>query len=141
MGKRLTTAVLQALLGVGDLGHVRRSNQDAGSVSLKLRPGGGLEVRLAGGELRTLECGKVRASCRCAHCVDEFTHEVKIDQDSIRADATLRALEVRPVGNYAMNVQFSDGHNTVVALRALEQLVGGGAAAWKPPATTKDGGW
>merc|ERR1712048_1208022 len=72
--KRLTIAVLQALLGVGELGHVRRSNQDSGSVSLKLRPSGGLEVRLAGGELRTLECGKVRASCRCAHCVDEFTH-------------------------------------------------------------------
>lgn len=139
--QRLTQAVLEALLGVGAAGSQKITIQESETVALRMRLGGGLEVRLRGGELRTIECGVLRALCRCAHCIDEFTQEVKIDCERIKSDPGLHAKDVRLVGNYAVNVQFSDGHNTIISLRALEQIVGGGSASWKPPAETKDNGW
>jgi len=105
-----------------------------------LRPGGTLEVRLKGGELRPVAASELRAACRCAHCIDEFTGEVKIDRDSIRSNTGLRATAVEPKGNYAVSVTFSDGHNSLIALRALEQMVGAGVAAGPAAAAAGGGG-
>lgn len=133
--RHLAHMALESLLGVTS-GEARPGER----TTLKLRPGGRLEVRLGSGKLRGLEASEVRAACRCAHCIDEITGEVKIDREAVRRDLRLQATNVWAVGNYAVNVKWSDGHNSVVALRALEQMVGGGAVAWTPPAT-RDGAW
>lgn len=122
----LTQIVLERLLGAGRAGG---SEATAPPATLKLRPGGTVEVRLKGGELRPMAAGELRAACRCALCIDEMTGEVKIDCDAIRRDTSLRVTGVEPRGNYAASVTFSDGHQSLIALRALEQLVGAGAAA------------
>lgn len=92
--------------------------------TLRLRPGGTLEVRLRGGELHPVECCELRATCRCAHCVDEMTGQVKVDRESLRRDTSLRATEVKAVGNYAVGVKFTDGHSSLVAIRAIEEMCG-----------------
>ncbi|MDE0219327.1 MAG: P-loop NTPase [Spirochaetaceae bacterium] len=53
---------------------------------------------------------ELRANCRCARCVDEFSGEQLLDVGRIPAD--IRADEVRVVGNYALAVTWSDGHST-----------------------------
>lgn len=134
---RLTHAVLEALLCASG------SSETSGvcGTKLKIRGGGSLEVRLHTGELRPIGSGDVRAACRCAVCVDEMTGEVKIDRQRILEDQGLHAISLSTVGNYAVRVEFSDGHSTVVALRALEQMVGGGAVAWTRPSDKSDGTW
>ncbi|CAK0810289.1 unnamed protein product, partial [Prorocentrum cordatum] len=93
---------------------------------LRLRRGGALELRLPGGELRAVPCGVLRAACRCAECVDEFTGEQLLDRERVLADASLRAVSAEAVGNYAAQVRFSDGHSSLVSLRVAEQVAGAG---------------
>ena len=52
----------------------------------------------------------LRANCRCARCIDEFSGDQLLDVERIPAD--IRAEEVRVVGNYALAVSWSDGHST-----------------------------
>ncbi len=52
----------------------------------------------------------LRLSCQCALCVDEFTGEVKINEADVPID--IHAREVATVGNYAISVEWSDGHTT-----------------------------
>jgi DUF971 family protein len=52
----------------------------------------------------------LRLSCRCAACVDEWTHEVTIKPEQLPAVVKPEKIEV--VGNYALHFSWSDGHNT-----------------------------
>jgi DUF971 family protein len=52
----------------------------------------------------------LRAACRCALCVDEFTGERLIYEDGIPPDIAVQSL--RLVGNYALRIHWSDGHST-----------------------------
>jgi DUF971 family protein len=42
--------------------------------------------------------------------VDEWTHQRTLEATSVPPDVTL--LEVKPAGNYALHLRFSDGHTT-----------------------------
>lgn len=63
----------------------------------------------------------LRARCRCAQCIDEFTGEQLLDPASIPDDIHPTAVERK--GNYAFAVSWSDGHSsslyTYDALTAL----------------------
>ena len=52
----------------------------------------------------------LREECPCANCVDEWTGERKIAPGSISDN--IHIMEANPVGNYAVSIGFSDGHNT-----------------------------
>lgn len=52
----------------------------------------------------------VRLACRCAHCVDEWTQEPKLSEDSVPAD--IRPKRIESVGRYALRFVWSDGHDT-----------------------------
>lgn len=85
-------------------------------------PGNALELRgveLGSGELTatwgdghvsTYAYRYLRQECPCAVCVDEWTHERRLDVAAIPSD--IRVLSVDPVGNYAVRLNWSDGHNT-----------------------------
>ncbi len=52
----------------------------------------------------------LRGMCPCAQCVDELTGVRRHDPDAVPSNLTHR--EVTLVGNYAIALQFSDGHHT-----------------------------
>jgi ATP-binding protein involved in chromosome partitioning len=51
-----------------------------------------------------------RYLCPCAVCVDEHTGERKIKRESVNDD--VHPLNIRTVGNYAVQVKWSDSHDT-----------------------------
>jgi DUF971 family protein len=53
---------------------------------------------------------ELRRLCPCAHCIHELTGAKLLDPESIPDDMTHE--NVRMVGNYAIAVRFSDGHDT-----------------------------
>jgi DUF971 family protein len=52
----------------------------------------------------------LRENCMCAECVEEFTGKRKIGHGNI--PSTVERIDVSPVGNYALNFEWSDGHGT-----------------------------
>ena len=52
----------------------------------------------------------LRLACPCAMCVDEWTGQPRLDPKQVPSD--VRALEIRPVGRYALQFSWSDGHTT-----------------------------
>ncbi len=52
----------------------------------------------------------LRLACQCASCVDELTRVTLLDPDTVPADVS--ALSISLVGNYAIKIDWSDGHNT-----------------------------
>jgi DUF971 family protein len=51
----------------------------------------------------------LRENCHCAECVEEFTGKHKVAPGSI--PSSLERINLQPVGNYALNFSWSDGHN------------------------------
>ncbi len=70
------------------------------------------EVRILwpGGPEVTIPAVRLRDFCPCAACVEEGTGRKLLDPATIPAD--IRPVEIRPVGSYAVQIQWSDGHNT-----------------------------
>jgi DUF971 family protein len=63
----------------------------------------------------------LRQNCPCASCVEELTGRRKILEGSIPVN--LQRLHVEPVGNYALNFQWGDGHSTgIYTFDYLRQL-------------------
>jgi len=52
----------------------------------------------------------LRENCPCASCVEEFTGRRRVLQGSIPSN--LERVSLQPVGNYALNFVWSDGHST-----------------------------
>lgn len=52
----------------------------------------------------------IRCSCPCAACVDELTGEKILDDETIPAD--IHPVDSEYVGNYALRIKWSDGHDS-----------------------------
>lgn len=52
----------------------------------------------------------LRFSCKCALCHDEMSGKKTLKKEDIPAD--IRAKEITPLGNYAIAINWSDGHNS-----------------------------
>jgi ATP-binding protein involved in chromosome partitioning len=52
----------------------------------------------------------LRLACRCANCVDEMTGTPVLDPDTVPADVSVASMEL--VGNYGLQITYSDGHGT-----------------------------
>ncbi|MEJ6395933.1 P-loop NTPase [Gymnodinialimonas sp. 2305UL16-5] len=92
----------------------RLSALDHHAGSLVLRWMDGVEQRLATRDLRL--------DCRCASCRDEMTSARLLDPDTVPMDTDIT--RIWSVGNYALGLSFSDGHDTGIytfkALRAMQ---------------------
>lgn len=52
----------------------------------------------------------LRKSCGCALCIDEMTRKPLLNPDDVPED--IHAVSVKPIGSYAVAIDWSDGHNT-----------------------------
>ena len=62
--RRTAGCLLEAALGLKGAAGAAKGRREA-PATLRIRPGGLLEVRLRGGDLRPVACGALRANCRC----------------------------------------------------------------------------
>ena len=69
-----------------------------------------IEVEWDNGEKTALSAAELRSLCPCASCVDELTGVRRHDPASVPVD--LVHSNLRLVGNYAITMGFSDGHDT-----------------------------
>lgn len=63
-----------------------------------------------GGKETTVAPFALRDACPCAGCVEEGTGRKILDPSTIPADVKVNQIE--PVGNYAVKLHWSDGHDT-----------------------------
>lgn len=78
--------------------------------AIDLTPDGGLRVQWPGGGAATIAPFPLRDACPCASCVEEGTGRKLLDPATIPPD--VHVVELRPVGNYAVQIVWSDRHST-----------------------------
>ncbi len=78
--------------------------------AIDLAPDGALRLRWPGGVEVTVPAVRMRDACPCAGCVEEGTGRKLLDPATIPAD--IRPEQLLPVGSYAVQVHWSDGHST-----------------------------
>jgi len=69
-----------------------------------------VEIEWEDGVRTVYTAAQLRGLCPCANCVDELTGVRRHDPASVPEDLTQR--DLRLVGNYAVTLRFSDGHET-----------------------------
>ena len=69
-----------------------------------------LQIRWSDGKVSVYPARFLRLACPCAHCVDEMTGRRVLQESSVPQDVRPVALE--PVGRYAIQIRWSDGHST-----------------------------
>lgn len=71
----------------------------------------------------TFEASRLRKNCPCASCIDEWTGEKRLKDDTIPDDLSFSHITI--VGRYALNFHFSDGHDTgIFSFKFLRDLSG-----------------
>ncbi len=78
--------------------------------SIDVTDAGALRVVWPGGPEVIIPAFQLRDQCPCAACIEEGTGRKILDPSTIPAD--IRPLQVTPVGSYAIQFHWSDGHST-----------------------------
>ena len=80
-----------------------------------------LEIRWSDGQESRYQVRQLRLACSCAHCVDEWTGEGRLDSTSVPDD--VHPLKIHSVGRYAIQIDWSDGHSTgIYSFQQLRKL-------------------
>jgi len=69
-----------------------------------------LSILWADGLESLIDVRALRLACGCANCIDEWSGEALLAPENVPADVAPIGLE--PVGRYAIQINWSDGHNT-----------------------------
>jgi ATP-binding protein involved in chromosome partitioning len=69
-----------------------------------------LSISWADGETSLIDVRALRLACGCAHCIDEWSGRPLLDSSSVPEDVA--PIGIQPVGRYAIQIQWSDGHDT-----------------------------
>ncbi len=101
---------------------------DVRPVNLKVEGGDKLLIEWSDGQRRGITFGELRKACPCATCREKHKEPPPAASGGLpvlsMAEARpLTILGMRPVGNYAYGVTFSDGHDTgIYTLELLRSL-------------------
>jgi DUF971 family protein len=88
--------------------------------ALSLLPDGKLAIDWRDGRRRRYNVGELRRKCPCATCLYERDSAAS-PAEATDNSAVVAIAQVHPVGNYAYNIHFSDGHST--GIFSLEMLL------------------
>jgi DUF971 family protein len=105
------------------LRHVDSKLQDPASTPTAIRQQGPRELAIdwADGRVSIFDVRELRLSCACASCVDEWTGQNRLDPAAVPED--VRPRSIQPVGRYAIQIDWSDGHSTgIYPFRRLREL-------------------
>ena len=84
-------------------------------------PNGELGIVWEDGHESYLPARDLRCACACAQCVDEMSGRKLLQDEGVPDDIRIAGLQ--PVGNYAIAIRFSDGHDTgIYAFDRLRHL-------------------
>ena len=82
-----------------------------------------LAITWSDGHESVYDVRALRLACGCAECVDEWSGEERLDDASVPLDVA--PLRIQPVGRYAIQIDWSDGHTTgIYPFRRLRELCG-----------------
>jgi DUF971 family protein len=95
---------------MGLLDSIKPQEKKLRPVDLGVDGEGGLTVRWQDGRATKFAPKWLRARCPCAGCVEEWTGKRTTGEAQVEASVRCRGLQ--QVGNYAVQLEFSDGHNT-----------------------------
>ena len=80
-----------------------------------------LSITWADGRESVFEVRALRLACACARCVDEWSGAATLDAATVPED--VRPLRIHPVGRYAIQIDWSDGHDSgIYPFRRLREL-------------------
>ena len=96
-------------------------------ISLRLTDAGRLRIEWSDGQVRKYAVRELREACPCATCREKrLAAPAPSTSLPILSDAETRPLKIvgmKPVGNYAYSIEFSDGHDTgIYTLEHLREL-------------------
>ena len=86
--------------------------------AIDLNEKGEFEITWPGGRVAIVPAFTLRDLCPCAGCIEEGTGKKILDPSTIPLD--IHADGIDPVGSYAIQIRWSDGHDT--GLYTWEQL-------------------
>ena len=82
-----------------------------------------LAIRWSDGAETRLDVRALRLACGCAVCVDEWSGEGRLDPAAVPDD--VHPLRIQPVGRYAIQIAWSDGHDSGIYPFARLRELGG----------------
>jgi ATP-binding protein involved in chromosome partitioning len=99
-------------------------SDDKGAVTptaLRQKTASELAITWSDGVESVYDVRSLRLACGCAVCVDEWSGEGRLDPASVPDD--VHPLRIEPVGRYAIQIAWSDGHSTgIYPFRRLRTL-------------------
>ena len=82
-----------------------------------------VQIRWSDGKVSVFPARFLRLACPCASCVNEMTGRRVLRESTVPQD--VRPLAIAPVGRYAIEIQWSDGHRTgIYTWELLYRLAG-----------------
>ncbi|MBA3631248.1 MAG: DUF971 domain-containing protein [Acidobacteria bacterium] len=80
-----------------------------------------ISITWSDGKETKYNAAQLRRACPCASCVNEWTGEKVLKDESVAADLVFKNVGI--VGRYALNFSFSDGHDTgIFSFNYLREL-------------------
>ena len=73
-------------------------------------PDGSIRIKWADGHEGVYEARYLRLQCHCAACIEEWTGKQIVSPEGIPED--ILPVRINPVGQYALQIEWSDGHST-----------------------------
>ena len=77
----------------------------------------------------SLPAAELRRDCKCAACVEEMTGRQILKPENI--PDSVKPININPTGNYALSVDWSDGHRSLYPFRQIGSLLEDKAAEAK----------